>query len=96
MAQLDPEDPKVRLAMFGKQVEHFLDTGIGRYLIERASKQSEAAVESLKQVDPTDMKAVMKAQLEVRVADSIIVWLGDAVADGQQATEILKQEDQGV
>lgn len=88
---LDPEDPKVRWAMFGKQVELFLQSDVGSYLVKRAKAECDEAVEQLKQVDAFDGKAVATIQLKARVADAVIVWLGDAIAAGESAIEQLKE-----
>lgn len=90
--QLDPEDPKVRWAMFGKQVELFLQGDIGSYLVKRAKQEGDEAVEELKKVDAFDGNAVAAIQLKARVADAVIVWLGDAIAAGESATEQLKED----
>ena len=89
---LDPEDPKVRWAMFGKQVEYFLQSDVGSYLVKRAKEQGDEALEELKNVDAFDGNKVALSQLKARVADAVIVWLGDAIAAGESATEQLKQE----
>lgn len=89
---LDPDDPKVRSATFGKQVEFFLQTDIGSYLVQRAKHESDEALEDLKNVDAFDGKAVAALQLKARVADAVIVWLGDAIAAGESAVEQIKSE----
>lgn len=91
--QLDPDDPKVRWATFGRQVEYFLQSDIGSYLVKRAKQESDEAVEELKKVDSFDGAKVAACQLKARVADAVIVWLGDAIAAGESATEQLKQEN---
>lgn len=91
---LDPEDPKVRWATFGKQVEYFLQSDVGSYLVKRAKQECDEAVEKLKDVDAFDGKAVAALQLKARVADAVIVWLGDAIAAGESAIEQLKAGDE--
>lgn len=89
---LDLDDPNVRAATFGRQVELFLESDIGAYLVERAKEQTAAAVEDLKRVDPTDTTQIMAAQMKARIADSIMAWLGDAIAQGESSREMLEQE----
>lgn len=91
---LDLEDPKVRWATFGKQVQYFLESEIGAYLVSRAKSESEAALEDLKAVDPFDGPKVAACQMRAKVADAVILWLGDAIAAGESATEQLKQENE--
>lgn len=91
---LDPDDPLVRWATFGKQVEFFLKSDIGSYLVKRAKQEKDSAIEELIKADPTDVQTIAKWQLQARVADAIIGWLGDAIEAGQSATEQLKGEIQ--
>lgn len=82
----------MRWATFGKQVEHFLQTDIGSYMVKRAKSESDAALEQLKDVDPFDAPKVAACQFKVKVADAVITWLGDAIAAGESAVEQLKSE----
>jgi hypothetical protein len=77
-------------ASFGRQVEIFWGSDIGQYLRNRAQECYSAAIEELKSVDPTDSRAVMKAQNEVRVAQVFESWLTEAVVDGVKALELLE------
>lgn len=87
---LNPEDPNVRSAQFGRQVELFLEGDIGSHLLKKASEEIEEAIKQLKEVDPYDARAVQKAQNKVKVAESIAGWLGSAVLEGHEAIEELK------
>lgn len=89
---LDPDDPKVRWAMFGKQVEYFLQSDVGRFLIDRAKSEAAEALEDLKSADPYDGAKIVQIQMRAKLADAIVVWLGDAIAAGESATEQLKIE----
>ena len=92
VTQLDPDDPNVRAATFGREVELFLDTDIGRYLVACATRESDAAVEELKNCDPLDSARVVALQMRAKIRDSFIAWLGDAVATGDSAKAALEQE----
>lgn len=87
---LNPDDPTVRWAAFGRQVELFLESDIGVFIVKQAEKQIEDAICDLKAIDPYDNRGVQKAQNKVKVAESILEWLGDAVRAGHQAIEELK------
>jgi hypothetical protein len=89
---LDSSDPVVRTAVFGKQVEQFLESDIGGYLTQRAKDQSETFTAKLKEVDPTDWEKVMALQMKIHEAENILGWLGDAIRAGLQATEHLKED----
>jgi hypothetical protein len=89
---LDASDPIVRTAVFGKQVEQFLESDIGVYLTQRAEAQSDEAMGKLKEVDPNDWQQVMVLQMKIHVAEYILDWLGEAIRAGLQATEHLKED----
>ena len=89
---LNPEDPLVRWATFGRQVEDFCEGPIGQYLLTKARQESQDAADQLKLVDPEDATAVRALQHKARVADSILAWLGDAIHEGQAALEALKED----
>lgn len=89
---LNPDDPVLRTAVFGKQVEQFLETDIGAYLLQCASHQSEEWTQKLKRADPWDQEKIMGAQMKIHVAELFIDWLGDAVRAGLQATEHIKED----
>lgn len=80
-------------AGFGKEVELFWGSGIGQYLRNRAQECYTTAIKELKSVDPTDPRAVMKAQNEVRVAEMFEEWLTEAVIDGIKALELLEGDE---
>jgi len=92
---LDPGDPRVEWATFGRVVEDFLRGPIGAYLIDKARTQSDAAVEALKVVSPEDPVEIRALQTRIQVADSIVRWLGDAVHEGQMALSHLEEENDG-
>jgi len=88
---LDPEDPDVQNAVFGRQVELFLETDIGQYLVRYADAEVNRASEALKYVDPEDPKAIRELQFKVRVAESVIGWLGEAIQNGAQSRVALEE-----
>lgn len=92
---LNPEDPLVRWATFGRQVEDFLDSPIGQHLLAKARNDSQDAADKLKLADPEDAKAVRALQNQARIADSILTWLGDAIHAGQSALDALKEGHDG-
>lgn len=95
MPQLDPNDPRVEWAVFGKEVETFLKSPIGDFLLSRSREQADEAIEKLKSIDPQDWKAIQSLQNTIKVAESFQVWLGDAVAAGHQSIAQLEEENAG-
>ncbi len=85
----DHEQELISRAVFGKQVEEFLASEIGQYLISCAQDRVEAAQQDFKTVDCTDSAKVIEIQNRILVADCVIQWLKDAVGDGVRALNIL-------
>lgn len=90
---LDPEDPTVRLAVFGKQVEDFLSSEIGEYLIKRAQSEIETVVEKLKKVNPRSIRTIQGLQNQIKVCESIVGWLGEAIQSGSSALQAVEDEN---
>jgi len=94
--KLDPEDPTVQLAALGHNVEEFLASDVGDYLLQRAKNQEQAATESLLNLcfaGAPDAKLLEQYTMQVRVARMFQEWLGEAVETGIQALVLIKQED---
>lgn len=89
---LNSEDPIVQRATFGAQVEQFLSSDIGTYLIERADEQAEAALKELVAADPAQPEIIRSIQNRIKVADSIIGWLREAIQMGEQAVQQLRED----
>ena len=70
---------------FGMDVEAFMQSQIGRYLQEKANADRDAAMEALIDVDADDPSAVRKLQMDARCATNVLLWLGEAVSEGQNA-----------
>lgn len=89
---LDPDDPVVRAAVFGKQVEMFRDSDIGRYVVRKAERESDQAMSDLLSADPFDPAAVARHQHKAKVANAVVQWLEEAIEAGYSATEVIKEE----
>lgn len=87
---LNPDDPAVRWAAFGRQVELFLEGDIGKYLVHRFTQQILEATEDLKKVDPFSPQEIMRIQNRIHVGESILEALRDVIAAGHSALEELK------
>lgn len=72
---------------FGFQVEAFMDSEIGKYLIGRAEAEVIEAIEALKTVDPTSPDAIRELQNRVYRGESIQFWLGEAYQSGLNAQQ---------
>lgn len=85
-----PHDELFETAVFGREVENFLNTRIGKYLVGRAEVQAEAATERLKRTPAWRKRRITDLQNEIWKAESFQQWLADAVMDGQQALNLIE------
>lgn len=92
-ANLDPNDPLVRAAVFGEKVQEFLRSDIGDFLLKRAEAELTAAINSLKSVDPMQMTTVIILQERIRQLERFETWLGDAVQEGLTAISVIEGEE---
>lgn len=90
--QLNPDDPIVRSAVFGAQVEQFLASDVGLYLMQKADDYAQEAIDELTRCDPEDPKKIRAIQNRIQVADLIANWLNEAVAIGEQAEQHLRED----
>lgn len=90
---MNPDDnPVLKTIDFGMEVEAFLQSEIGRYIASRAEAEVEGAVEAMKVVEPDDAKAIRGLQNTIRVAESVLYWLADAIQSGLNAQAELHEQ----
>lgn len=90
---LDERDPRVKDAVFGKQVEDFLQSDIGNFLLSRANLELEDAIEKLKRIKPNAEHEIRNLQSTIVRSENFMQWLGSAVEDGLRATNQLDGEE---
>jgi hypothetical protein len=90
---LDINDPKVRVAVFGEQVNQFMESDIGQYLLQCAQADTDSAAASMLEVDVTDTSKVMAIKVRLMVAARIESWLQEAIVKGYQAFTAERSED---
>ena len=91
MPQLDQDDPAVRIAVLGKQVEDFLQSDLGNYLLNMAREEEIQAIEEL--ITCVAMPEIEQARARIWRARSFQLWLGEAVERGLQAIALMKEND---
>ena len=90
MKSSEENKPLWEAAIFGKQVDEFLSSDIGKYLLEKAEKQYFNAILKLRDCAPEDL---LKHQSEMKRAESIRSWLADAVEEGLRAFNLIEEND---
>lgn len=70
---------------FGLDVQAFMASTIGRYLTAKANADIEAATDALKTANPEDPVVIRKLQNEVKCAENFLLWMGEAVTEGENS-----------
>lgn len=78
---------------FGMEVQAFLGSRIGQFLIDRSEADAAEAVEGLKEVNPFDGEAVRLLQAKVWRAESFQVWLAEAIQGGLDSQRQLMEQE---
>lgn len=86
-------NPLLKSIDFGFEVEAFLASDIGKYLVTRAEGEIEAAVDLLKHAKPENPDVIRALQHKIHVAEDIQYWLAEAIQSGLNAQQEL--HDQG-
>lgn len=92
--QIDDQNSKetlIAIATFGRQVEEFWNSDVGKFLLKKINKDIMSAFEELKSCDPKDGKLVQTLQNKIYRAESVQEWLGTAIVQGLQALSELDE-----
>ena len=81
-------------AMIGTQVELFLSSDVGRYLVGRAEMEEKAAILELVDAKPNDFHANREIRNRIAVVHMFRDWLADAVQSGIAAGIQLRDQDE--
>lgn len=93
---LDPNDERVELARFGREVEIFLDSHIGQFMMQRAQVTSaDAAQKLIESAHQIDKDQIRDLQATIAFGKCFENWLTEAVESGHAALELLKEDDHG-
>lgn len=76
----------------GFQVEAFLRDDIGQYFRLRASRELEEAQEALVEADASNTHFIRNLQLKAQVAQRVLTWFAEAVAEGENAEAQFQQQ----
>lgn len=82
------------LVDFGIDVKAFIGSRIGKMLIEHAERERDEAIDKLRDADPTNAGTIMQLQSTIKRAESIQLWMANAIQDGINAQSQLVSMDQ--
>lgn len=74
---------------FGIEVEAFIRSKVGQYLIKRAEQDIDDALEAMKEVDPDNANAVRALQGQIKRAESVQYWMAEAIQEGVNNERLL-------
>jgi len=80
-------------ARLGIEMETFLRSEVGQYLVGRAELEEREALEALAEVDPEDPACIRAAQFRLQVARAAPRWIRDAIQSGRIAQSTIEVED---
>ena len=93
---LNPNDPVVRTAVFGRQVEEFVNSDIGRHIAKRADDEINDCLEELKRISPDwpwGRRKIARLQNRIATAERVMNWLAEAITEGHQAMNIIEDKN---
>ena len=91
---LDVNDPVVKSAVLGQQVEDFLETDIGNYLMERAKEEENRCLDALSNVATWRHRRIRELQGRIWMARGFQNWLVEAYNEGLQSLRVIEGEDE--
>lgn len=80
-------------ARLGIEAEAFLDSNLGRYLMERAELEIEIATQELIATEPTEIALCIRIRNRILVTELFQNWLTEAVQEGKVASQELERLD---
>lgn len=89
----DMEPALIAQAVLGKEVESFMASDVGKYILARADEEYQSGVCVLKHCSAMDTMTIQEAQNKVWRAESLRQWLEEAVISGLKAHEILEERE---
>ena len=87
------QDETVAIIKLGIEAERFLNSDLGRYLIDRAEQDREKAIKDFKSCDLTDQSTVMRIRDAVLIPDKVVAWLTEVIQVGYVKHEELRQSE---
>ena len=89
-------DPLIRelmeTAATGEAAKLFLGSDLGRYIAQRAADEIDEALARLVEAPAADCARIAELQAQIKVARQSIIYLTDAIAEGDNALRQLHDE----
>lgn len=79
-------------AILGRDVEDFLNSEVGKYLVGCAEQEANEAMNELKKIATWRKRRIAELQNKIWRAESFQRWLGELIIGGRQAIQQLDEE----
>ena len=86
-------DDTLNTTRFGIEVEAFISSPVGRYLVALADQDAAKALDKLAEADPDDAKTIRDLQNTIARSRSIADWLRTAINNGHAALQALEAQE---
>jgi hypothetical protein len=90
---MNTEQELLKTIQLGIEAEAFLSTDTGKYLVERANEELQAAQASLMDINPSDYAGIALLQAKAYQALNFKQWLLEALSDASYAEQQLSEND---
>lgn len=88
------QDPYVKMAQIGIDLEVLLGNRVGKYLVDKAKTQMDSAIEQMLILDPDDNRATYrKHRMDALVAQQALSWISEGITEGKLAIQELNKQD---
>ena len=88
------KDEQIRDVELGEEARNFLDSHLGKEIMDRATKRYEDNLILLSKADPNDPKAIMKIQNQIQLFEQFDGWLREIVDTGNAELAAFTQEQE--
>lgn len=92
--QIEQEDVLIYQAQLSLQLEAFVNSDVGGYLLSKADEEAALLVDRLKLCDPSNITNIIKLQEGIKRAESFRQWISDGIEDGLKAMKVLEHREE--
>ena len=85
-------DDLVKEALIGDEARRFVESELGKAMLDLADKQLRASQEALETVDPSQTEKIRSLQNKAQIARNFGEWLVELIDMGEKALIIYKQQ----
>lgn len=81
------------LARLGVEVNQWFNSKVGKHVIAKAEGEIEEVTAALLDIDPTDKDGIAALQTKAAQARLAVIWLNEAIIDGDVAYRELQEAE---